>query len=262
MQLAEDGAQAVALARAGDYDLIFMDCQMPVMDGFAATARIRQEEARRHPIIALTANAVSGDRERCLAAGMDDYLSKPFDLGQLRGVLQRWLPGEVQRGGEGAEMSTSQAQGGLDPARSGSAPGVEPSSVVGHLSSAVAPSGAQPEVAPDEVVFDLDGLVERLGDREFVPLFVGKYIDGTAELLESLEGAIAGQDKELIHLQSHSIKGSAASIGAEAMRKIALKMETLAREGELAELPGLFAELKQAYLVFSEVAPKLASEAG
>ena len=270
-RIVPNGSEVVAAAQEKLYDLIFMDCQMPLLDGFSASRLIRSREVlsggRRVPIVALTANAVFGDRERCLAAGMDDYLSKPFDLGQLRGVLQRWLPGKVQRGGEGAEISTSQAQGGLDPARSGSAPGVEPASVVGHLSSAVASSaglssGAEPEVAPDEVVFDLDGLVERLGDREFVPLFVGKYIEGTAELLESLEGAIAGQDKELIHLQSHSIKGSAASIGAEAMRKIALKMETLAREGELADLPGLFAELKQAYLVFSEVAPKLAGEAG
>jgi signal transduction histidine kinase/CheY-like chemotaxis protein len=92
---AVDGAEAVRLAAAETFDAILMDCQMPVLDGFAATARIRQHERSaglpRVPIIALTASALEGDRERCLAADMDDYLAKPFDPGQLAGHLQRWL---------------------------------------------------------------------------------------------------------------------------------------------------------------------------
>jgi CheY-like chemotaxis protein len=69
-----------------------MDCQMPVMDGFAATLAIRREEKRRNVIVALTAHAMEGDREECIARGMDDYLSKPFRLSDLREVLERWLP--------------------------------------------------------------------------------------------------------------------------------------------------------------------------
>jgi CheY-like chemotaxis protein len=99
VDLAGDGREALEAVAQGSYDLVLMDCQMPEMDGFAATAAIRTLEVarrnvgrRRIPVIALTANAMKGDRERCLAAGMDDYLAKPFTLGQLGEVLARWLP--------------------------------------------------------------------------------------------------------------------------------------------------------------------------
>ncbi|MEQ1591641.1 MAG: response regulator [Thiobacillaceae bacterium] len=93
----DNGAQAVAALAQSDFDLVLMDCQMPVMDGYEATAALRQQAEkagakRRIPVIALTANAIAGDREKCLAAGMDDYLSKPFTLPQLSAILVRWLP--------------------------------------------------------------------------------------------------------------------------------------------------------------------------
>ncbi len=92
--LAANGAEAVAAISARSYDLVLMDCQMPVMDGFEATRRIREEQvgARRVLILAMTANAMQGDRERCLEAGMDDYIAKPVTLDALRVALQRWLP--------------------------------------------------------------------------------------------------------------------------------------------------------------------------
>ena len=87
-----NGVEAVRAALDGCYSAVLMDCQMPDMDGFEATHHIRERETgmRRIPIIALTANALEGDRRRCLDAGMDDYLSKPFDLHQLDRVLTRW----------------------------------------------------------------------------------------------------------------------------------------------------------------------------
>jgi two-component system, sensor histidine kinase and response regulator len=93
----ENGRLAVDALRAGNYALIFMDCQMPEMDGFAATGEIRDWELSRGrarlPIVAMTAHAMQGDRERCLAAGMDDYLAKPISRGGLEGILRKWLPG-------------------------------------------------------------------------------------------------------------------------------------------------------------------------
>ena len=93
VEVANDGKEALAMFAESTFDVIFMDCQMPVLDGYAATAAIRRREgdARRTPVIAMTANAMPGDRERCLAAGMDDYLAKPIDDALLRATLELWL---------------------------------------------------------------------------------------------------------------------------------------------------------------------------
>ena len=92
--MAEDGAAALSMWRTGCYALLLTDCQMPKMDGYQLAAAIRQEEPAgvRLPIIAVTANAMFGEREHCLQCGMDDLLSKPFRLDQLRSLLSKWLP--------------------------------------------------------------------------------------------------------------------------------------------------------------------------
>jgi signal transduction histidine kinase/CheY-like chemotaxis protein/HPt (histidine-containing phosphotransfer) domain-containing protein len=230
VEIAQNGNEVVALSQRSGFDLIFMDCQMPVMDGFAASRIIRLHDAARGagrlPIVALTANAISGDRDRCLDAGMDDYLSKPFDLNQLRDVLQRWLPGKLV-GGDGAGASES---------------------------------GLAAESSSPTAVFDLEGLVRRLGDREFVELFVEKFLESTGELMATLKEALGGEDLAAIHLQSHSIKGASASIGAESMRLIAAQMEAAAKGGTLSELPPLYAQLEHAFALFREVAPDQARQ--
>jgi CheY-like chemotaxis protein len=96
VEVAKDGREAVAAAHRSRFDVILMDCQMPEMDGFRATRVLRNLEAAhasstRIPIVALTANALDGDRERCLEAGMDDYMSKPFNQAQLWAVLNKWF---------------------------------------------------------------------------------------------------------------------------------------------------------------------------
>jgi CheY-like chemotaxis protein len=92
IQVVDNGQLAVAAVGRERFDLVLMDCQMPVMDGFEATRQIRQQfPQQRLPIVAITANAMDGDRERCLAQGMDDYLSKPFKKEQLLTVVNKWL---------------------------------------------------------------------------------------------------------------------------------------------------------------------------
>jgi CheY-like chemotaxis protein len=95
---ARNGREAVDMAERENFDLILMDCQMPELDGFAATREIRRREegtGRHTPIVALTANAIDGDRDSCLKAGMDDYLTKPFKGGQLTDLILHWLPGAL-----------------------------------------------------------------------------------------------------------------------------------------------------------------------
>jgi CheY-like chemotaxis protein len=87
-----NGAEAIEALKSGHYDLVLMDCEMPVMDGFDATRRIRESMHTRIPIIALTANAMPLDRDRCVREGMTDYLAKPVDLKQLADLLDKWLP--------------------------------------------------------------------------------------------------------------------------------------------------------------------------
>jgi CheY-like chemotaxis protein len=107
-----DGAEAINLYRKQRFDAVLMDCEMPVMDGFTATRLIREYESRSHmprtPIIALTANALSGDREYCLQQGMDDYLSKPIELRQLSLLIAKWLGDTLQK--ENAETAVQSAE--------------------------------------------------------------------------------------------------------------------------------------------------------
>ncbi len=99
-----DGVEAIEALRLGSYKLVLMDCHMPVMDGFEATRRIRASINPAIPIIAVTADAMSGERERCLREGMDDYISKPVDLEDLRRLLEKWLPVSTPRAPAAASL--------------------------------------------------------------------------------------------------------------------------------------------------------------
>jgi CheY-like chemotaxis protein len=91
VETASDGQEALEMAAEHEYDLIFMDCRMPRMDGFAATQALREQLEHFIPIVAMTANVLEGDRERCLEAGMDDYVTKPMRPETLKAVLERWV---------------------------------------------------------------------------------------------------------------------------------------------------------------------------
>ena len=176
------------------FDLILFDIQMPGMDGIRATQLIRSADsmARQHdvPIIAMTANAMKGDREKYLAAGMNDYLSKPVIPKNLADILDRWLPIEKQPLGSGGERDDM--------------------SVDGELSG----------------VFELSALIERLmGDKELAWRIVSIFIQDFPVQVDMLRAYLARSEWKDAERQAHSIKGAAANVGAERLRGIALAIE-------------------------------------
>ena len=208
VDIAADGQEAVEASRSGTYDVILMDCQMPEVDGFEATRQIRELEAElgrsRTPIIAMTANAMTGDRDRCIQAGMDDYLAKPVHRDELRAMLARHL-------------ATSRPAGEPTAAASG-----EPA------------APATPEIADDVPYVDRARLHDLgiLGDegravlRELANLFAVE----TPELIAQIGDGIDGQNAARIRRAAHTIKGSAVSLGAARIATVARDLEVLAKD--------------------------------
>ena len=190
-----NGIEAVAALQQGKYDLVLMDCQMPRMDGFEATRRIRESGRPHVPIIAVTANAMSGDRERCTREGMNDYLSKPVELRPLAEMLERWLP----------EF----------------APG-----------DAVATTGpAAPEQAG--AVFDEEDLLKRLmGDRQVAGKILRGFLEDVPSVLHHLRNRLDEADGPGAALQAHSLKGAAAAVSAGGLHALAQALEQAGRAGQ------------------------------
>ena len=217
--LAVDGREALRKLELNDYDLVLMDCQMPEMDGFEATAEIRRREAEsggpRLPVLALTANALSGDRTRCIEAGMDDYLPKPFDALQLRSLLSRWM-----RPGAGAPV-------------------------------AQAPPSRTP--APDlEGIEALDAAgVEALrrlsGDPRFFQRLVSTYLSRSVEDIERLRAARDAGDVEGLRRAAHSLKSSSYNVKAVPLAEACRELETQARSGSLADPDAWVARVEAEY---------------
>jgi signal transduction histidine kinase/DNA-binding response OmpR family regulator/HPt (histidine-containing phosphotransfer) domain-containing protein len=224
--VAEDGAKALDAVRQGAYAAVLMDCQMPVMDGFEATRRLRDAEqargAARLPVVALTANALQGDRERCLAAGMDDYLSKPFTLAQLAKILGRWVPA-----GDSVEPVTAQ----------------EP------------PPGDRAEPRLDPQALDAVRALQRPGAPDMVRRIVGLYLESAAKLVPALREAAASGEGPAVRAAAHSLKSASANVGAMRLSVLCKELEGLAREGSLdtaqAKAAAIAAELDAVALVLA-----------
>jgi len=204
---AANGEEALAAVRHGGVDLVLMDCQMPVMDGFAATAEIRRYEqqqgrGRKLPIIAITANALQGDRDACLAAGMDDYLSKPFSQPQLAAVLGRWVALPLTVPLQHAQAAPAHATSSRD------------------------------AVLRDPVnlhaLNNIRALSQDRGDA-LVRKVLNAYVDDTPHHLQALRSAITGRDPQVLRKAAHSLKSSSANIGAETLAQMCREMEALGR---------------------------------
>ena len=216
--LADNGRQALNAIAATAYDLVFMDVQMPVMDGLEASRRIREDEARRPaepdfrplPIVAMTAYAMQGDRERCTEAGMDDYLSKPLTSEALMATLETWLPGKIRAHGLSARTKPS--------------------------GSPSIPDSAPPTVS-EPPVLDIDGMTKRLmGDRELAIQICGGVVAEIPRQLDELRRFVAEGDIASAERQAHTLKGAALNVGAEFLRAVAYQMEMAGRDGRLDQM--------------------------
>jgi CheY-like chemotaxis protein len=199
----ETGREVVERVASGAYDLVLMDCMMPEMDGYEATAVIRAGEAEaggaaRLPVVALTANAMEGDRERCLAAGMDDYVAKPLDPRSLLEKVGEWVLAADERQGAAPEPA------------------------------------AEPAPGPHDAVLDLEQAMSWLdGDSELLARLAGAFLEQSPQQLTEIRQAARSGDAEVLERAAHTLKGSAASFGAEPLRQAAYDVEQAGRGGNL-----------------------------
>jgi CheY-like chemotaxis protein/HPt (histidine-containing phosphotransfer) domain-containing protein len=213
--IVNSGLEAVNAIKDKDYDLVFMDCMMPDMDGYEATKLIRSFETStgtRLPIIALTANAMRGDREHCLAAGMDDYLSKPVDPARMVTMVDKWhLRADEPDDGEAADASL--------------------------------------EINADpKAWFDREALIARcMGNEGLADKLIEKFIAQSSTDIIDAEGAIAAGDTTRLMHTAHRMKGAAANLSMEKVRATAAKLEATARDEDLIESKNWYKQLKLSF---------------
>jgi len=234
--VAENGKEAVDALAERSFDAVLMDCQMPVMDGYTATRVLRQRETEtggaRVPVIAMTANAMAGDREKCLGAGMDDYLTKPLNRALLEQTLRKW----VRAGAPGQSAAV----------RAANATPAAPPAAAAPVALAAASATPAPESAAGALDTSVIGdLVDVMGD-EF-PDLVRIYLEDTPKNVALLEQAARQRSMEGIIAPSHSLKSTSANLGALRLSELAKRLEHGARTGELAEPLVLVGELKREY---------------
>ena len=196
---ASDGEEALERLAEQPYDLVLMDCQMPRLDGFRATTAFRASEdpGTRTPVVALTAHALPGDRERCLAAGMDDFMTKPLALEGLRQTLAKWLPGKNQRALEA--ITTMPA----------------------------------PPKSSTSTPLDADRLetLRRLGP-DVVPKVAQRFLDSTQGAIEQIRASAAAGNWLDLQTVAHALKGSGANLGAKELQVLCAEVEDRAKSGK------------------------------
>ncbi len=251
VDLAENGEVALEKLQEHTYSAVLMDCQMPVLDGYSATRRLRAVEGSegkpRTPVIAMTAHAMAGDRERCLQAGMDDYLAKPLDRKQLAQTLARWLKRAAADGAPRPAPVAAMSQAA--PVASG------PAAATHAAATHATPAAAAPAraVAPAVAAIPADTLdtttlvdLEDIMGDELVTLVDAYLRDGDTRMQKLRDAAARGDAVEVGKL-AHSLKSASANLGAVPLASRARKVEEAARKGTLANPADSVAALEKLY---------------
>jgi two-component system, sensor histidine kinase and response regulator len=257
--LASNGLEVLDALTRTAYDVILMDCQMPEMDGFEATRRIRELEAssglgtqhsalhsrppRHLPIVAVTAHAITGDRERCLTAGMGDYLSKPFVQDQLHAVLLRWLPQSTADTPPKPERSTFDVR---RPDPNPQALNLEPRTSNLPLGS----YGEAPTIDPR--AWDSIRSLQRPGQPDMLGKVIGKYLTSSQQLIETMRLAVPQGDAAALHRTAHSLKSSSATLGALRLSALCKEVEALGRANALEGITTLWGKLEAEHVLVQE----------
>ena len=214
-EIANHGGEALSALTSDSYDAVLMDCQMPEMDGYEATAEIRRREGdgRHTPIIAMTAAAMDGDRERCFAAGMDDYITKPVRMEAVAQVLSRRVSAGDTVASEVSEVS-----------------GVPE-----------APQVSEANEAQDSQVLDEEqiGLLRTLDDGALLSEIVGEFIAQTDDERQNVAKSVRESDAPAVARAAHKLKGASANVGASALAAVCAGMEMQARMGKLGDASAL-----------------------
>ncbi|WP_137972133.1 response regulator [Pseudomonas sp. F(2018)] len=213
LRVAWHGQEALdILAADADFDGVLMDCQMPVMDGYTATGRIREQaQFATLPVIAMTANAMEGDRERALACGMNDHISKPLNVEGMFATLAKWIKPATRQ-----PAPLPQAEHPVDEL---------PDSLEGIDMTA--------------------GLATCMGRRELYLRLLRKFRDAQAGFAEQFQAALADPDAQAAERLAHSLRGTAGNIGAKGVAQAAAELERACQAGESAALAGLAAEVQR-----------------
>ncbi len=219
VDVSANGREAVEMLELLPYDVVFMDCEMPEMDGYEATTEIRRRHAgQQHvPIVAMTAKAIQGDREHCLKAGMDDYISKPVRLEDLEATLERWF-----------SKSDRDIQ-----------------AVPEKTPVPVRPMPVSPALDP-EVTGRLRQLAEATDPAVLTEIY-DSFLSGTVEYLAALRQAEQAGDAERLRIAAHSLKGASANVGAPTVTEISRQLEALGSSQSVAGAAELIGQLAQAF---------------
>ncbi|MCP4409814.1 MAG: response regulator [Gammaproteobacteria bacterium] len=231
IDMAGHGQDALDALKHAYYDLVFMDCQMPVMDGWEATHRIRSKTSgindKTIPIIAMTANAMKEDREKCIETGMNDFIAKPVDPKILCEALKRWLPDRCKTAPRQDESPTV--------------------NTTGETRSTAINRGDDAK-AQEVAIFDHAALSRRMmGDEALIKTVVEIFLSDMVQQFDSLASAVSEEDTGQITALAHKIKGSSANVGAMALSAQALPMEDAGRSGKLEQIDQGLAALKQQF---------------